>query len=158
MIRETSSGPPVPASGITIQELYGLLVADKKRNEQIFNGVLLAMEEGRSPILLTERKEHLEHLHQRLKRFVRHIVILQGGRSKKERREVEEQLASIPVDEQRLLLATGRYTGEIEKALAKRHGCVRWHQIPPLMSAGSPDRVASPFLPGRSRHNAAVHL
>jgi superfamily II DNA or RNA helicase len=111
-VHETSFSPPVPASDITIQELYGLLVADKKRNEQIFNDVLLAMEEGRSPILLTERKEHLEHLHQRLKGFVRHIVILQGGRSKKERREVEEQLASIPVDEERLLLATGRYIGE----------------------------------------------
>ncbi len=112
MVRETSFDSPVPSSDITIQELYSLLVADRKRNEQIFNDVLLAMEEGRSPILLTERKEHLEHLHQRLKGFVRHIVILQGGRSKKERREIEQQLASIPVDEERLLLATGRYIGE----------------------------------------------
>ncbi len=72
----------------------------------------MAMEEGRSPILLTERKEHLEKLHDRLKGFVRHIVILRGGRSAKERREVQAQLASIPMDEERLLLATGRYIGE----------------------------------------------
>ncbi|MDX1440746.1 MAG: hypothetical protein R3284_12675, partial [Rubricoccaceae bacterium] len=44
--------------------------------------------------------------------FVPHIVILQGGRSAKERRKTEEQLASIPADEERLLLATGRYIGE----------------------------------------------
>lgn len=43
---------------------------------------------------------------------VRHIVILRGGRSAKERREVEAQLASIPITEERLLLATGRYIGE----------------------------------------------
>jgi superfamily II DNA or RNA helicase len=102
----------VQASDITIQELYGQLVTDEKRNEQIINDVLQAMEEGRSPILLTERKEHLEQLSERLKGFVRHIVVLQGGRSAKQRREVEQQLASIPDDEERLLLATGRYVGE----------------------------------------------
>ena len=61
---------------------------------------------------MTERKEHLEKLHDRLKGFVRHIVILRGGRSAKERRKIEAQLASIPVDEERLILATGRYIGE----------------------------------------------
>ncbi len=104
---------PVQASDTTIQELYGLLVDDEKRNDQIVDDVLMAMEEGRSPILLTERKEHLEKLHDRLKGFVRHIIILRGGRSAKERRKIEAQLASIPVDEERLILATGRYIGEV---------------------------------------------
>ena len=72
----------------------------------------MAMDEGRSPILLTERKEHPEQLHDRLKGFVRHIVTLRGGRSAKERRKIEAQLASIPADEERLILATGRYIGE----------------------------------------------
>jgi superfamily II DNA or RNA helicase len=112
VVRETGFAPPVQASDITIQKLYGLLAAHEKRNELIFNDVLLAMEEGRSPILLTERKEHLGHLHKRLKGFVRHIVVLRGGRSTRQRREVQEQLASIPIDEERLLLATGKYIGE----------------------------------------------
>ncbi len=112
VIRETGIDPPTQARDITIQELYGLLVADRKRNEQIVDDVLMAMEEGRSPILLTERKEHLEKLHDRLKGFVRHIVTLRGGRSAKERRKIEAQLASIPADEERLILATGRYIGE----------------------------------------------
>lgn len=112
VVRETGFEPPMQASDITIQELYSLLVADEKRNELIIDDVLLAMEEGRSPILLTERKNHLEDLHQRLKGFVRHIVVLQGGQSAKERRKVQEQLASIPMEEERLLLATGRYIGE----------------------------------------------
>jgi len=112
VIRETGFDPPEQASDTTIQELYGLLVADEKRNELIINDVLLAMEEGRSPILLTERKNHLEYLHKRLKGFVRHIVVLHGGRSAKERLRVQEQLASIPIEEEHLLLATGRYIGE----------------------------------------------
>jgi superfamily II DNA or RNA helicase len=112
VVRETGFDPPVQPSDTSIQALYGLLVADEKRNEQIIGDVIMAVEEGRSPILLTERKEHLEHLYERLKRFVRHIIVLRGGRSAKERREIDEQLASIPMDEERLLLATGRYIGE----------------------------------------------
>ena len=112
VVRYTTLNPSPHVSGKTIQELYGLLVSDKQRNALIHNDVLMAMEEGRSPILLTERKDHLEILYEMLKGFVRHIVILRGGRSTKERREIQEQLASIPVDEERLLLATGRYIGE----------------------------------------------
>ncbi|MBL3591620.1 MAG: hypothetical protein JMN24_17840 [gamma proteobacterium endosymbiont of Lamellibrachia anaximandri] len=43
---------------------------------------------------------------------MRHIIVLRGGRSAKERREIQEQLQSIPTEEERLLLATGRYIGE----------------------------------------------
>ncbi len=112
VVRETDFDPPAKATDRTIQELYRLLVADEKRTEQIVDDVLMAMEEGRSPILLTERKEQLEKLLDRLKGFIRHIVILRGGRSAKERRETEAQLVSVPLDEKRILLATGRYIGE----------------------------------------------
>jgi len=112
VVRETGFDLPMRESELTIQEIYSLLAANEKRNEQIIDDVLQAMEEGRSPILLTERKKHLEYLHQRLKGFVRHIVVLQGGQSAKVRLKVQEQLASIPIDEERLLLATGRYIGE----------------------------------------------
>jgi len=87
-------------------------VANEKRNEQIINDVLLAMEEGRSPIVLTERKDHLDQLQRPLKGFIRHLVILRGGRSAKEQRDIKEQRSSIPDSEERLLLATGRYIGE----------------------------------------------
>jgi len=112
IVRETGFDLPMRESDLTIQEIYSLLAANEKRNELIIDDVILAMEEGRSPILLTERKNHLEYLHQRLKSFVRHIVVLQGGQSAKERLKVQEQLISIPIEEERLLLATGRYIGE----------------------------------------------
>jgi len=112
VVRETGFRLPSDRANISIQQLYGLLATDEKRNERIINDVITAMEEGRSPILLTERKDHLDLLHQRLRGFVRHIVVLRGGRSTKQRREVQEQLATISPDEERLLIATGRYIGE----------------------------------------------
>jgi superfamily II DNA or RNA helicase len=67
---------------------------------------------GRSPLLLTERRDHLEHLAERLRPFARHLVVLQGGMKPKERRAAFARLADIPDGEERLVLATGRYIGE----------------------------------------------
>ena len=86
--------------------------SDEQRNHLIFNDVLQALEEGRSPILLTERKEHLEYFADRLRKFTRNLIVLQGGRSAKRRREDLNRLAAIPDNEERLILATGRYIGE----------------------------------------------
>jgi len=108
----TNFSLPDQSSDISIQELYGQLALNEERNDLIVNDVLLAIEEGRSPILLTERKDHLENLHERLKNFVRHVVVLKGGRSAKERREIQDQPETIPPKEERVLLATGRYIGE----------------------------------------------
>jgi superfamily II DNA or RNA helicase len=99
-----------PAQGI--QTLYAALAEDPRRNRLILDDVVQAIQEGRSPILLTERKDHLEHLAACLRPFVRHLVVLQGGMTPSERREVTAQLAEIPEDEPRLVLATGRYIGE----------------------------------------------
>jgi superfamily II DNA or RNA helicase len=46
----------------SIQELYAALAADEKRNRLILDDVIQALERGRSPILLTERKDQLEYL------------------------------------------------------------------------------------------------
>lgn len=95
-----------------IQELYGALAADRSRNDMIIADVVQALVEGRSPVLLTERRDHLDYLAEHLRDRVCHLVILRGGMGAKQRREVAEQLASIPADEERLLLATGRFLGE----------------------------------------------
>jgi superfamily II DNA or RNA helicase len=61
---------------------------------------------------LSERKDHLDYLYAKLKGFAKNIVMLRGGRSAREQRSVEQQLHAIAPDEERLLLATGRYIGE----------------------------------------------
>ncbi|MGB5718154.1 MAG: DEAD/DEAH box helicase family protein, partial [Gammaproteobacteria bacterium] len=110
IIRET--GLCIDDEDLRIQEIYQRLTADKQRNNLIFDDVLQALEEGRSPILLTERKEHLEYFADRLRKFTRNLIVLQGGRSAKRRRDDLDRLAAIPDDEERLVLATGRYIGE----------------------------------------------
>ncbi|HEX3658536.1 MAG TPA: DEAD/DEAH box helicase family protein [Pirellulales bacterium] len=94
------------------QELYSQLIADEARNRLIRDEVLQAIQEGRSPLVLTECNEHLDYLAERLSPGVRHLVVLRGGTSRREVRAVMDRLASIPENEERALLATGRYVGE----------------------------------------------
>ena len=112
ILRETGFSLSDTDSGITIQEIYARLTADRQRNHLILGDIRQALAEGRSPILLTERKEHLEYLAGELRDTVKHLVVLHGGMGVKQRRKVMEHLASIPDDEERLILATGRYIGE----------------------------------------------
>jgi superfamily II DNA or RNA helicase len=110
-VRETGFKPSEDR-GAGIQELYGALARDDGRNALILNDVIRSLEEGRSPILLTERKDHLDYFAARLEKVARHLVVLQGGMSPKERREVTARLAAIPDGDERIVLATGRYIGE----------------------------------------------
>lgn len=95
-----------------IQELYRSLAKDQKRNQQLFDDVLLALEKGRSPIILTERIEHLEELQEMFKGFAKNIITLSGKLTKKERTLELKRLASTPDSEERLVIATGKYIGE----------------------------------------------
>jgi superfamily II DNA or RNA helicase len=70
------------------------------------------LDQGRSPILLTERRTQLEYFAARLRLAVRHVVVLRGGMTPKERAATVALLRSIPDAEERMVLATGRYIGE----------------------------------------------
>jgi superfamily II DNA or RNA helicase len=94
-----------------LSEIYASLAQDDTRNDLIFNDVLCALEKKRSPLLLTERKDHLFYLQQRFQPFVKNIALLCGGLSSKDRKLAEAALA-VPEEEERLVIATGRYIGE----------------------------------------------
>ncbi len=91
--------------------IYAALADDTGRNDQIFDDVLKSLEAKRSPIVLTERKDHLDYLHQRFSKFAKNLVVLRGGMSAKDRKSAAAAL-NVPDDEERLILATGRYIGE----------------------------------------------
>jgi len=112
IVRETGLRVPAERTGNGIQDVYRVLAEDKERNQRIIDDIIAALQEGRSPILLTERKDHLDHLANKLSRLVRHLIVLKGGTSGKEQRQTLEQLTSIPDASERLVLATGRYVGE----------------------------------------------
>ncbi len=108
--RPVSEADPDPR--LQFQDLYRELIADSDRNRTICEDVLRSIREGRSPLVLTERREHLELLAAILAPDVEHVVVLQGGTGIKESREIADRLAAIQPDQPRVLLATGRYIGE----------------------------------------------
>jgi hypothetical protein len=79
VVRETAFRDAGLGEKVVIQDLYSALARDEARNAMILNNVVRALEEGRSPILLTERKDHLDFLGRRLERVARHLVVLKGG-------------------------------------------------------------------------------
>ena len=112
LLRETSFRIPESMAEPTIQELYAALTHDPERNAQITQDILACLANGRSPLVLTERTEHLKILSEILRDSVENLVILKGGMGKKQREAVSEQLKSIPDNEKRVILATGRHVGE----------------------------------------------
>jgi superfamily II DNA or RNA helicase len=102
----------VGQAGPGIQELYSALAADAARNSLIVDDVVAAVRVGRSPVVLTERREHLQLLAEALAPQIANVVALHGGMGVKRRREIAERLVAIPSAEERVLVATGRYLGE----------------------------------------------
>ena len=115
LVRSTGFRPVRAAHADVRMHFHDLcdeLVADEARNELICTDVVRTVREGRSPIILTERNEHLDRLAARLSPSVRNLVVLRGGMGRKKFQAITDQLATIPTDEERVLLATGRYVGE----------------------------------------------
>lgn len=97
---------------LSIQDIYSALILDEDRNKMIVEDVIGSCAAGRSPLVLTERKDHLEWLAGRISKLSRNVIVMSGGIGKKKRKDIEETIAQIPDDEQRIILATGRYLGE----------------------------------------------
>lgn len=108
----TMPSPGESGERIAIHRIYAAIAEDETRNDLIFEDVMAALELGRSPLVLTERRDHLEYLVRRFNGFAKNVVVLKGGMGKRQLKTALEQLASIPDHEERLIIATGRYLGE----------------------------------------------
>ena len=97
---------------IQFQNLYGELIVDSARNKLICEDVIQSVKNKRSPIVLTERNEHLDHLLQLLTPNIQHVIVLRGGMSIKKINDAILQIKNIPENEGRVLLATGKFIGE----------------------------------------------
>lgn len=95
-----------------ISSLYESLADDEIRNNLIIEDVLRTVGDGRTPIVLTNRKSHVALLTEKLSSQVRHMVTLTGSRTAKEKREVLQRLQNIPPEEPLVIIATGKYVGE----------------------------------------------
>jgi superfamily II DNA or RNA helicase/very-short-patch-repair endonuclease len=94
------------------QTLYQELIIDEPRTRRICDDVIDSVRDGRSPLVLTERNDHLDRLEQGLVPHIAHVMVMRADLGKKQRRAIADRLAAIRPDESRVILATGKYIGE----------------------------------------------
>jgi superfamily II DNA or RNA helicase len=113
LLRDTDFRLPMSIGGETtpIAGVYGALGCDATRNRLIVDDVKRAIAAGRNPLVLTERRDHLETLARLLREVVDNVIVLRGGMKAAERRTSEASLRAAS-EGPRVLLSTGRYLGE----------------------------------------------
>ncbi|WP_244564539.1 hypothetical protein [Rhizobium sullae] len=79
-----------------------------------------SLEAKRSPIVLTERKDHLDYLQQKFSPFVKNLVVLRGGMSAKDRKQANTAL-NVADDDERLILAIGLTSGKASMTHGSTH-------------------------------------
>ncbi|HEX4794837.1 MAG TPA: DEAD/DEAH box helicase family protein [Humisphaera sp.] len=115
VVRPTDFRPLRPANAdarMQFQDLYAELIGDDDRNQLIRQDVAQAVSDGRSPIVLTERNDHLDLLASLLSSQMANVIVLRGGMTRKALAATTARLAAVPKSEPRVLLATGRFIGE----------------------------------------------
>lgn len=100
------------SASLPIHDIYRLLVESERRNAQILEDVIAAVNDGRSPLLLTGRKAHADWFAHALEGRVANVLSLQGGQGTKQRKAIALRLKEIATSEQRVIIATGSYVGE----------------------------------------------
>lgn len=96
-----------------ITKIYASLAEDEVRNQQIAADVQAAVGDGRTPVILTQRKEHVIQLSTILGNQTNaNIITLIGADSTKTKSKMAESLAAIPQEERLIIIATGKYIGE----------------------------------------------
>lgn len=95
-----------------IAAIYKDLAENEIRNDHIVKDVIKALKDGRTPIVLTERREHVLLLADKLNGYCKNIITFFGTASTKVRKETMDKLQAIPENEQLVIVATGKYVGE----------------------------------------------
>jgi len=98
--------------GIGIQDVFRHLADDIERTERVTLEVEKAFNQGRKVLVLTERTDHLSAIEAALAGRVQNLFTLHGRMSKKQRLALTDELAALPPDTPRVLLATGKLVGE----------------------------------------------
>lgn len=104
--------PPNVSPKLSMTHIYQALINDNLRNQFILNDIKKALSEKRSLLILTERREHVLLLAEKIQVFVRNIFVMQGGMEANKRELLVSELQAVPPNEAVVIIATGRYLGE----------------------------------------------
>ncbi len=97
---------------VDIQAVFTALVADDRRTAQICGDVHSAVTSGRTCLVLTQRKDHIDSIVAGLAKLGDGALVLRGGLGKKARAAVGDAITARPPDTGIVLVATGSYLGE----------------------------------------------
>jgi superfamily II DNA or RNA helicase len=115
MVPRFTALKPIALSSLNnMPSIYSDLVNLESRNRKILDDIIAVLREGRRPLVLTERVEHIEALAKSLDAEAGGVetIRLFGGLSAKEKRLVKERLDALPPEKQFVIVATSRYIGE----------------------------------------------
>lgn len=107
-----SSAGPDSDQRMLYQNLCAEIMRSEKRNAMIRDDVIAALRDGRAPLVLAERTEHVAILSEMIRPHSPHLILLQGGMGRKALRVEMEKLAAIPAEDARVVIATGKFVGE----------------------------------------------
>lgn len=98
---------------ISFSEILNDMSHNELRNSIILQDVKQSVADGRIPIVLTERLEHLNILKQKLEELQVPVVIYKGNMGKKKTKEMQEIIQNADKNQQaRIILATSSSIGE----------------------------------------------
>lgn len=95
-----------------IQDIYSSIAKNDARNDLLISDAIRLVAEGRTPLLLTGRKDHAAVLETALRGKADHVFLLLGSGKQKEKREKLAALRAVPANESLIVIATGKYIGE----------------------------------------------
>ena len=95
-----------------MSDVYQDLQDSEPRNQLLVSDVVTAVNQGRTPLVLSERTDHVNLLANELSKYVSNVIVLLGGASRKRSREALQRIHAIADGEPFVIVATGRYIGE----------------------------------------------
>ena len=96
----------------TLNEYYEAMISNEARNNLITGDVKKTIADGKTPMILSDRIEHLQTLKERLSDCAENVILITGRGTQKQKREQLKKLNAVPASESLIILATGKYAGE----------------------------------------------
>jgi len=115
VVHPTNHGNPVTGTSEvppTIQAVFRALVEDDARTRQVCGDIAAAVQSGRNCLVLSQWKQHVGLIRDRLEEMGVRPDVLVGGMGRKERRAIVDRLAATQPGDGVVLVATGSLLGE----------------------------------------------
>jgi len=97
---------------MNITKIYTALSENVLRNNLIISDITDAVKKGRTPLVLTQRKNHAAALAEDLTQKLENVILLTGSMAPKEKREALERIKNFKENERFVIVATGKFIGE----------------------------------------------